>query len=737
MRGVLSLFFVCIIGISWGQYPCGTHATQEQLGFMSSLRLESSKLSRLRFKSSGLVSVPVQFFLIQRSDGSGGLPVSRVQELLTEVNNLYINAQMTFFEVADPILIPDDNFYDLDSSQENDLASGRDKGGVVNIYISGSLSSGSAALCGYTRFPPSTDRVFVALPCADNEVGTTAHELGHYFTLFHTHGKTNNGTTDELADGSNCTFSGDDICDTAADPNLSGAVNGCTYVGTALDGNGQTFSPDPRNIMSYAPNICRNVFSIGQYERIRAGLDNGRSYLNVVFTNFTARFDSDSRSGCSPATFQFTDITDNAISREWTFEGGDIQTSSARVVNVTYETAGKYSVSLTVTNASGESATTDRNDFIVVRDPFENLLQEQSLNGFDVDALPSKWSISNEDKLETFGFAAVSSDGAGNSIVLNNFEYNAEVIPQRDNLILSSFDIRDLKKFDLFFDYAYTFRDNSALELTANQFDSLAIGYVSDCSEDINELLRLGGQELATAPGSASLFIPTSDQWEAYSYSINVEDIPLFNNFQTIRPVLSNISGNGNNLYLDNIQIVPDFSLDSVEFFRGDFENDIVSLRWANLSINSRGVIIERSTDGINFDVLDTVSSALTTYDDQTLEGEFSSVFYRAKNYNNEFQAPYSIVVEIDLLVTGLEDEGQVVIYPNPVNDRLIIDWNEQTLKKVNSIEILSLSGRLAKNISDVENKVVIDVSSLENGIYFVKINTNVKSYYRKLVKRN
>ncbi|WP_246205892.1 M43 family zinc metalloprotease, partial [Fulvivirga aurantia] len=117
--------------------------------------------------------------------------------------------------------------------------------------------------------------------------------------MFHTHGKTNTGTTDELVNGSNCTTAGDEICDTPADPNLSGKVNGsCQYTGNLKDANGDFYNPSVPNIMSYAPGSCRNVFSQGQYDRIRRGFEQGRSYLNFTSSEFTAFFDSDAREIC-------------------------------------------------------------------------------------------------------------------------------------------------------------------------------------------------------------------------------------------------------------------------------------------------------------------------------------------------------------------------------------------------------------------------------------------------------
>jgi hypothetical protein len=83
-----------------------------------------------------------------------------------------------------------------------------------------------------------------------------AHELGHYYNLFHTHENTESRNSNaELADKSNSNSSGDFILDTPADPR----ADQCTYSTCGgkcaeLDTNPNTpkeFEPDMFNIMGY------------------------------------------------------------------------------------------------------------------------------------------------------------------------------------------------------------------------------------------------------------------------------------------------------------------------------------------------------------------------------------------------------------------------------------------------------------------------------------------------------
>ncbi len=103
------------------------------------------------------------------------------------------------------------------------------------------------------------------------------HEMGHTLALRHTH------QGGELVDGSNCTAAGDQVCDTPADPGLNGTnVIGCVYVGSAVDANGQPYTPLTNNFMSYAPNSCRTAFTTGQVNRMNNYLNTSGFWINHI-----------------------------------------------------------------------------------------------------------------------------------------------------------------------------------------------------------------------------------------------------------------------------------------------------------------------------------------------------------------------------------------------------------------------------------------------------------------------
>ncbi|MCP9770160.1 hypothetical protein EGI22_19825 [Lacihabitans sp. LS3-19] len=148
---------------------------------------------------------------------------------------------------------------------------------AIDIYI----HKGSTAYGGYSYDIPGRD--FSVVQSANFNF---YHEMGHALGLYHTF-ETAFGTS--CPDGSNCSTTGDFICDTNAD--VSGSQNsrsGCTYTGSAsIFCNGQTrsYSPPTNNIMSYWY-MCYSQFTVNQGTRMRTTINNndgsGGLFENVV-----------------------------------------------------------------------------------------------------------------------------------------------------------------------------------------------------------------------------------------------------------------------------------------------------------------------------------------------------------------------------------------------------------------------------------------------------------------------
>ena len=77
-------------------------------------------------------------------------------------------------------------------------------------------------------------------------------------------------------------------------------------------------------------------------------------------------------------------------------------------------------------------------------------------------------------------------------------------------------------------------------------------------------------------------------------------------------------------------------------------------------------------------------------------------------------------------------------IYPNPSNSIITIDFDNITkLSKVKIIAVDQLGRMIPLQPTIQKNKIVIDISALQNGLYFISIETEQTKYVRKIVKEN
>jgi PKD repeat protein len=371
-------FFICFCFLSNGiiaqNKECGfTHtpeaqryydSTKEQVKILENQFLNRSLSAR---SSTALSSIPIKAHIINTSEGTGGLTTLELDQAISIMNSIYIDAGIEFFLCDGIDYINSDEFYNYTTSQETALTSTNNVNGVINIYFTDSIENDSGGgLCGYAYFPGGPETILMANDCATNG-STLSHEMGHFFALSHTHGNSNvAGSTEELVDGSNCDSTGDFICDTQADPKLDfNTVNlNCQYTGTSQDANAAFYRPNPTNLMSYSRKECRNYFSPQQYARINAIYQVSRSSL--ACPSFEADFVADTTESCDASlTVNFTDTSIGATSWNWDVNGDDIIDYTTQNISHTYNSFGAYDVALTVSNGS-ENITKVKTEYIEV-----------------------------------------------------------------------------------------------------------------------------------------------------------------------------------------------------------------------------------------------------------------------------------------------------------------------------------------------------------------------------------
>jgi len=160
---------------------------------------------------------------------------------------------------------------------------------------------------------------------------------------------------------------------------------------------------------------------------------------------------------------------------------------------------------------------------------------------------PEGWSL-NSNNLFAWGHSKLASASGLHAAVKNNYyDYESGAI---QDLELPTLDCSNLMNATLTFNYAYT--------SYPGYNDSLRVQLSEDCGVTWQNLFYSGGIDLSTAPATTRSFFPLPDQWKSKKLALNSTGSEVLLRFRSI-------NRNGNNLFLDDIQVLDDGSVAVVE----------------------------------------------------------------------------------------------------------------------------------------------------------------------------
>lgn len=361
---------------------CGTEFTPENEAYLNELLPTLKKYEEAYHKlvsgnkstsgtnrnSTALTSIPIKAHIVRNNNGSGGLDETVLEDAIEVLNTYYADIFVEFYLCDGINYINDSYFYDFLIEEEQDsLVAAHEVDGPFNVYFFGSIYRTSSAtwLSGNsTSVGNEYDAVSMKNDDVDN--GTTfAHEVGHFFGLRHTH---HGGG--ELVNGSNCEYTGDQFCDTPADPTLSSAVvnTSCIYTGSAADANGDAYAPSTTNLMSYSRKSCRNEFTPQQLARMYAIFLAERNHFTCPSFNIDMTADIPDECLVENITINFSDSSVGATGWQWDVDGDDVIDYTTQSPSHTYTSSGVYDVALTISNGT-DTITTVYPEFINVGMP--------------------------------------------------------------------------------------------------------------------------------------------------------------------------------------------------------------------------------------------------------------------------------------------------------------------------------------------------------------------------------
>lgn len=239
-----------------------------------------------------MLGFPVAIHVVSQN-GRINIPRRRIADGMAQLNATYAKIYLKFnLVVLDSIRANtrlEDLYYGIWNTETDVFFDKYNMKNVINVYLLDNAEDGSY-LNGFTypldlelKQGRNRDLLCIGMRTVDNGK-TLIHEMGHFFTLLHTFNVDGCGggcPTEELADGSNCSTTGDLICDTPADPADVNYIDvrTCRYYGNIKDQKGVPYRPMINNYMSYYDACCEYQFTTMQYAVMRKIAQNYRHYL--------------------------------------------------------------------------------------------------------------------------------------------------------------------------------------------------------------------------------------------------------------------------------------------------------------------------------------------------------------------------------------------------------------------------------------------------------------------------
>jgi PKD repeat protein len=436
----------------------------------------------------------------------------------------------------------------------------RDK--YLNIWVVKDMEPGVG---GYAYFPAAVDGflyMYDGVMIRHNVIGSIgtsnptssrslSHEIGHFLSLPHVWGFNN-------VPGVLC---GDDgIFDT---PQTKG-WGVCELVNNQICVTG--VPENVQNYMEYA--FCQRMFTFGQRDAMHYALNSSISDRNNLWSqsNLAATGCLNTQPVCaphadflatetmvcegSPVTFYDTSWSHAATSWSWTISGPATFTSTLENPTFTFTAPGHYDVTLVASNASG-STTVTRNDYLLVS-PAQAMVTAQYTEGFESPNVfflgyESNNRYGNGSYFQQTTWASYTGTG---SAVLNTF--NNSIEGDIDELITPSYDLRFNTNMQLSFKYAYATASTQAA-LNTQKF---TVYSSVDCGATWSQRWTVNGSSVATAGYNSSFFAPANNQqlWEIVT--INLPPALAQANVRFKFVFVSPQDDVGNNLYIDDINIL-------------------------------------------------------------------------------------------------------------------------------------------------------------------------------------
>lgn len=420
----------------------------------------------------------------------------------------------------------------------------------------------------YDAFGSSDDGAFNLDP-KFNKGRTATHEIGHFFGLYHIWGDDNGACSGT-----------DYVTDT---PNQGNNYNGLCPVHPKVSCSTNDMF---QNYMDYTNDDCMNIFTAGQVSRMTTVLQNsprratlptskGATVPPVVAIDLGIKSIKSPGITACPGSNVPSVVVRNYGTNTITSAKIQVKLNSAikETKDITLNLSNLVETTISFNAISLTEGSTNQISFEIIQvngqadENINNNIKSQTFTVSQIAALPlletftsvlstgipARWTIQNPDGLTKWQNVSAPIDGVSNkamNINLHDYEEEGAI----DRLITPTMDFSSLTNALLKFDRAYA-------QFPGVTSDVLRVLVSTDCAANINEAIEIyskSGSALATSANTTGSFIPTTQsQWAQEIIALN-----QFQGKQNIQLIFEVRNGYGNNIFLDNVQIISEELVD-------------------------------------------------------------------------------------------------------------------------------------------------------------------------------
>lgn len=248
---------------NWCRLDCEYTAADKVNADLLYLRMQNDSIREVPQETT-VKKVPIRIGIVQEDESESSIAEEVVRNIISNLNKSFEDAMFVFYLDEIDLIVSKMKLEDLSKNRFNlydKFSNKNDKDSIITIYILDHREEfckedENGVVCGRTGgfsyiLTERTNNIVVSKFDMENSK-IVAHEMGHFFGLYHTFeehlfGKDN-------FDNKDCHTTGDKICDTPPDPGAFYEIyvnyTKCEMIGLE-DDNGNEYKPFLENIMSY------------------------------------------------------------------------------------------------------------------------------------------------------------------------------------------------------------------------------------------------------------------------------------------------------------------------------------------------------------------------------------------------------------------------------------------------------------------------------------------------------